>query len=195
MSKNFKILLLFFITIILFMFTLISYYNDLNIIKVVLLVSTIISFISMTYIIFYTKTNHDYYKKNIARILRIYNQQIVKMKNNYEIKNKNIVCAKKIEDLFELSIEFKIPVINLEEENGSVFLIEYGEDVLYFIIKKENSELNFEKKIKDLKNKKREQKNNEDKLLSEINKTTIIQMKNNRFYKIKPIKNNNGKKC
>lgn len=171
------------------MVSLITYYNDLISYTIVFGSLTLISLIYLLIILFYKKDKKSNYKRDINRILKLYNSSIVKMNDNYELINENVVSAKNIEDLFELSNELNIPILYLEEDNAGIFLIQYGNDILYYVLKENiDVETNFEKQINIYKIEKEKQKDDELKLLLNIDKTTIIQMKNNKFYKIKPIR-------
>lgn len=191
MKQGYKLISLFLTILLLFILTLITYYNDLKSYTILFLSLTVISFIYLIYFIFNKKDPKNIYKKKIDRILKVYNSSIVKMTNtdNNELLNENVVSAKNIEDLFELSDEFNQPIVYLEEENASIFILQYGKDILYYVMKlDEGKETNFEKQIKEYKNEKEKLKDEEKEILSNIDKTTIIQLKNNKFYKIKPVK-------
>lgn len=186
MKKNYKILSIFLVIVLLFMISLITYYNDLVSYTIVFGMLTAICFIYMIYIVFNKNDKKTLYKRKINKILKLYNSSIVKINNDYELQNNNLVCAKNIEDLFELSDELNTPIVFVEEDSSSIFILQYGKDILYYILKEdENIESNFEKEIKEIK---KTSKNEEKELLSKIDKTTIVQLKNNKFYKIKPVK-------
>ena len=186
MSKNSKIFSLFAVTAIFFMISLLTYYNDEKNYTILFSTLAILSLGYMIYIIFHKTDKKAVYNKKIKKIMKIYNSKLVRINEDYEFSNENIVNAKNLEDIFNLSEEFEKPIVYLEESDSCVFFLQYGEDVLYYVLKQdENKETKFEIALKSYKER---NKNNEKEILSNINKTTIIQMKNNKFYKIKPVK-------
>ncbi|MBO5530693.1 MAG: hypothetical protein J5970_04770 [Bacilli bacterium] len=189
MKKTYKLASIFLIIILLFMISLMTYYNDLKNYTIVFGSLTVICFIYMIYIVFNKTDNETIYKRKINKILKIYNSSIVKINNDFELTNSNIVKSKNVEDLFELSDELNIPIVFVEEDKASIFILQYGKDILYYILKiDENVDSKFEKEINEFKKKNNDEKNKEKELLSNIDKTTIIQLKNNKFYKVKPVK-------
>lgn len=189
MKQSVKVLLLFVSIVITFLISLLTYYNDLKNYTILFSFITVVLLVFMIYIIFKRNDSKSIYKKQVKKILKIYNSQLVKINDNYELLNENFVNAKNIEDMFELSDEFNQPIVYIEEDNASIFILQYGKDILYYVLKENNNIItNFEKQINEYKESKKEKKDNQEELLSNINKTTIIQMKNNKFYKIKPIK-------
>ena len=177
---------MFLLIVMFFIISLMTYYNDLIPYTILFGTLTFLSFIVLIYMVFYKKDNKSEYNRKLKKILKVYNSKLVKINDDYELVNENIVSAKNIEDVFDLSDEFDKPIIYLNEENACVFILQYGNDILYYVLKEnEKIKTNFEKEMEEYKEKK---KNNEKELLSNINKTTIIQLKNNKFYKIKPVK-------
>ena len=186
MSKNFKIFSLFVVCSILFMIDLITYYNDEKNYTILVTCLLIVCLGYMIYTIFHKTDKKTIYNKKIRQIKKVYNSKLVKINDDYEFSNENIVKSKNIEDIFNLSEEFEKPIVYLEENDSCVFFLQYGDDVLYYVLKQdEEKETKFESAIKSYKER---NKKSEKEILSNINKTTIIQMKNNKFYKIKPIK-------
>ena len=186
MNNKFRALVQLIITIVLIVVSLITFKNNFLNYSILFISLTLISLVYSLYLLMKKNDKKSVYDRNIKRIKKIYNSKLEKIEEDYEFDNSNFVNAKNIEDLFELADEFKQPIVYLEEDNGIIFFLQYGEDILYYVIKKDDSiETKFEKEIM---NKNLIKNNSEKDMLSKINKTTIIQMKNNKFYKIKPIK-------
>lgn len=183
-----KIIVLSLITILLFVLTLLTFSNNLINYSIIFAMITLIMFIYLCYIILYRKDDKSVYKRKLKRILKEYDSQLVYV-DDISMQDKNIIFIKNIIDLIDISVEFKKTVNYIEEERSSVFFIEYDKDIIMYVLKENKETISkieemAKKQISENKNNKKE----EERILNLIDKTTIIQLKNNKLYKIKPIK-------
>ena len=147
MSKNFKLFTLFVVCAISFMIALMTYYNDDKNYTILFIFLLVVSLGYMIYIMFHKTDKKAVYKKKIKKIMKVYHSKLVRINDNYELTNENIVKAKNLEDIFDLSEEFDRPIVYLEEPESCLFILQYGEDILYYILKQdEEKETKFDRK-------------------------------------------------
>ena len=173
------------------LFMLISFmllFNDLINYFIVTLIITLILFCYLIFITFKKNDENSIYQREIKRIFRTYDSILVYSDSNYKLNDQEIVIVNKLEDIVKVSEALNLPILVINEKDSCIFICEEGICNLVYIKKKNNSIISkYEeiiiKRIKD-------SKNNVDskQILKDIEKTTLIKLKNNKTYKVSPVK-------
>lgn len=190
MSKNKEMVGLSLITVMMFFLSFLFLFNDSMNYFIVFMTITIVLFVYFCYVVFSKKDEKSLYKKQLRKILKTYDSILVYSDCDYKIENKNIIFLKRFEDLLVAQEELDIPIVYIEEKESSVFLIKNDKELLTYILREnDNIESPFEYKLKkEIENEKEIENSNNKKILDDLDKTTIIQLKNNKVYKVSPLK-------
>ena len=135
-----------------------------------------------------TKSDEAIYKSKLNNLLKTYDSILVHIDKIPDFKDKNVMEIETFEELMNVQEEVKKPIFYKVNDKTSAFiLIDNNVACSYFL--KENKELidPIEEKIaKDQKIK--DTQNIDESILSHIDKTTIIKFKNNKSFKVSPMK-------
>ena len=124
MNKINKIIVLSIVDLLFFLLSFIFIINDLTNYLIVFVTLTIIFFIYLIYTVFEKTDEESIYKKKIKKILKTYDSILVYMEDDYKLNNENIMFVKKFEDLLIARDEVNNPILFIDEEKSSVFLLE-----------------------------------------------------------------------
>ncbi len=175
-------------TLIMFLMSLILLFNDAMNYFFVSITLTTISFIGLSVLVFRKEDEESIYMRKLNKILKTYDSSLVYSDNDYKLENEHIIFVKNFSDIAKSSDELNEPIIFINENNSCVFLLKEGDELLTYVMKKNvdivsNFELKLNRHIYQYENDKYDQK-----ILDNIDKTTLIQLKNNKIYKVSPIK-------
>ena len=190
MEKNKEIISVSLVTIMMFFISFILLFNDVINYFIVFITITIILFAYFCYIVFSKKDEKTIYDRKLKKILKTYDSILVYSNYEYDISNQNIIFLKKFDDLLSARDELDSTMIYIEEKESNIFMVKDNNELLVYIFKlKDDVESPFEYKLKDSIEKKKDNTNTKNKnILDELEKTTIIQLKNDKVYKVSPVR-------
>jgi hypothetical protein len=146
---------------------------------------TLVFVIVLCGLIFSKKDARSIYLKQLTNILKNYDSDIIYSDNSYVINEKDVLFVKIMDDLLIASCENTTPIIYINEEHSSTFLVSTNDELLVYILKENEEEISDYEHVllKYIEN------NNKSKkvLLNNINEETIIKL-DNRFFKVTPMK-------
>ncbi len=175
------ILVLFFVSFVLFMNDLINY-------SMITISLTILCMIVLFINIFTKKDAHSNYVRKLKQILKTYDSDIVYSDEEYIITEKDVFFVKEIDDLIKASNELESPIIYFGEETSSNFIVKSDDVLLVYILKENEDVTDYEHYIlKHIENTTGSKKV----VLNNITEETIIKL-GEKFYKITPMKNQFG---
>lgn len=175
------ILVLFFVSFVLFMNDLINY-------SMITISLTILCMIGLFINIFTKKDAHSNYVRKLKQILKTYDSDIVYSDEEYIITEKDVFFVKEIDDLIKASNELESPIIYFGEETSSNFIVKSDDVLLVYILKENQDVTDYEHYIlKHIENTTGSKKV----VLNNITEETIIKL-GEKFYKITPMKNQFG---
>lgn len=142
-----------------------------------------------------TKSVHDKYQSDIKYILKTFDSVLAKIDSELSLDDKEIIKLESFEDLVNTQEEMKKPILYTMDSTTSVFLI-IDKSILYYATLKENDNLKNPLEVELLLQAKKKKGNvgDYDSMLEDIDHTTIVRTKNNKRYKISPMKKDNNKK-
>lgn len=138
-----------------------------------------------------TKSEKSVYLSNLNRILKTFDSVLAYIDCDLEFDDKEIIKIDSFEGLINCQEELKKPVLYKYDEESAIFIILDKNTVYFSLLKINNSvENEVEKKIKDAIIKKVNNKNKDvdESILDDIERTMIVQTKNKKKYKVSPIK-------
>lgn len=190
MEKNKEIISVSLVTIIMFFISFILLFNDVINFFMVFITVTAILFAYLCYIVFSNKDEKTVYNRKIKKILKTYDSILVYSNYEYDISKQNIIFLKSFDNLLTAREELDTTMIYIEEKESNIFMVKDNKELLVYIFKLNDSvESPFEYKLKDSIEKKQEKKNKSKKnILDDLEKTTIIQLKNDKVYKVSPVR-------
>jgi hypothetical protein len=143
-------------------------------------------------ILAFSKTDDiSVYNKELRKILKTYDSIIVYTKDEIILTDQNVIFLKKFKDLLKSQEEFNKPILYYEEPQSSVFTVQDGNELLVYIMKiNENVDSRNENRFIAYVNNSKKQKETDVKVLDDLDKTTIIQLKNNKTVKVSPVRKN-----
>jgi len=160
------------------------------------IVVTAILFILTIYLITYILENKDeesIYKSKLKKALKNYDAILVESQKFPELKGKNIIKVTNLDDLIDAQIEIRKPIYYMieNETSCSFVLLDTNEACVYILKQNEEIVSPLEQIIEEYEKK----KNGDDdsSLLEDIEKTTIIKLKN-KTLKVSPYRKNKDEK-
>lgn len=185
MNKDLKIMLLGLLACITLVFSFILFFNDNINYSIVLITITVLLIAYLIYTVFAGKNNVAAYNAKLKTVLKTYNEDIIYAETDYEIKEKNVLFVKSLDDILVASSITNSPIIYISEgEEAATFLVKNDEDLLAYILKvNPNTTTKYEKVLKNIIE---ENKKNVNSLLNNITKETIIVI-DNKSYKVSPV--------
>lgn len=160
------------------------------------IVVTAALFILTIYLITYILENKDeesIYKSKLKKALKNYDAILVESQKFPELKGKNIIKVTNLDDLIDAQIEIRKPIYYMieNETSCSFVLLDTNEACVYILKQNEEIVSPLEQIIEEYEKK----KNGDDdsSLLEDIEKTTIIKLKN-KTLKVSPYRKNKDEK-
>jgi len=141
-----------------------------------------------------TKTNHDKYQSDIKYILKTFDSVLAKLDCDLHLEEKEIIKLESFAGIVNAQEEIKKPILYTLDSTTAVFIL-IDNNSLYYTTIKEDEKLKNPLEVElVLASKKKKENTNCDAMLEGIDHTTIVQTKNNKKYKISPLKKENDKK-
>ena len=149
------------------------------------------------YLITYIYENRDeqsIYKSKLKRALKNYDAILVESQRFPDLKGKNIIRVTNMDDLIDAQIEIRKPIYYMieNETSCSFVLLDTNEACVYILKQNEEVTSPLELIIAELE-KKKNHKDDDSSLLEDIEKTTIIKLKN-KTLKVSPYRKNKDEK-
>jgi hypothetical protein len=190
MNKNKEIISVSLVTVMIFFISFILLFNDVMNYFIVFITITAILFGYLCYIVFSNKDEKTIYDRKIKKILKTYDSILVYSDYNYDVSKQNVIFLKNFDSLLAAREELDTTMIYIEEKESNIFMVKDNKELLVYIFKlNDDVESPFEYKLKDSIEKKQEKKKKTKKnVLDDLEKTTIIQLKNDKVYKVSPVR-------
>ena len=189
MNKNKEIMCVSLATATMFFVAFILLFNDVMNYFMVFITLTAILFGYLCFIVFSKKDRKTIYNREINKILKTYDSVLVYSDYDYDVDNQNIIFLKSFDNLLSAREELDTTMLYIKEKETDVFMVKDNSELLVYIYKmNEDSESPFEYKLKDYLETKDDKVNNNQNILDELDKTTIIQLKNDKVYKVSPVR-------
>ena len=184
MNKDLKIIILGLLASITLVVSFVLFFNDIINYSIIAITITVMLIGYLVYTVFSGKNSKSLYESKLKTVLKTYDTDIIYAETDYEIKEKNVLFVKSLDDLLVASSITESPIIYISENNASTFLVKNDEDLLAYILKvNPNEETKYERKLKEIIE---NNKKNVNSLLNNITKETIIVI-DNKSYKVSPV--------
>lgn len=191
MEKEDKVIVVGITTFVFIVISFILLFNDIINYFIVSATITGVLFIYLLYLVFDKTDEVSIYNKKLKKILKAYDSILVYTKDEIKLNDQNIIFVKKFDDLLKSQEELSKPILYVEEEKSSAFILLDGNELLVNIMKlNDEVDSRTENRFIAFINKCKQQKDVDPKILDDLDKTTIIQLNNNKAYKISPIRKN-----
>ncbi len=134
-----------------------------------------------------TKSDHAKYESDLKYILRTFDSVLAYLDSDIKLRGKEIIRLESFDDLVNCQEEIKKPILYSYNDTSAVFLL-IDKKTIFFTTLKENEKCTHPFELELIK--KMNSKNDEpdETILENIDKTTIIQIKNNKKYKVSPVR-------
>lgn len=133
------------------------------------------------------------YESNIKYILKTFDSVLAYLDCKVEFDDKEIIKLESFDDLVNCQEEIKKPLLYKYNDESAFFMLLDKKILYYTVLKKDENIINeFEIEIENsnkrkIRKKKEKEEEVDESILDEIDRTTIIQTKNKRKYKVSPI--------
>lgn len=189
MKNNNKMIMVSLITVMMFFISFILLFNDIINYFIISCTATIVLFFYCCYLVFSKKDEKTLYNKRIKKILKTYDSILVYSNDDFKYDDENIIFVKKFDNLLIAQEELNKPIVYVNEDESSVFMLKDDKEVLVFVDKvNSNIDSKCENRLKFLAHNKDNYDSVDSNILENLEKTTIIQLKNNKIYKVSPLK-------
>ena len=189
MKNNLKGYLLLFIAILAavagIVLLLVSYKEYAIICFIISIVLLIISIVSLLI----TTKPLDRYEKEINDIIKTYDSVLAKTNNIPDLYEKNIILIDSIEDLVDIELEVRKPIVYFKQIESCSFIL-IDNDIAYIYIKKTSDDVEspVEHELKEVSLKKKNLNGIDSDILNSLEKTEIIKLPNRKSYKVSPVR-------
>lgn len=175
------------VTLTMFLVSFILLFNDLISYFIISVSITTVLFIYLCYNVFSRKDEESIYKRKLKSILKTYDSILIYLDADYKLSDENIMFVKNFDDLVVAQDEVSRPIMYLREDNSSVFMLEDDNNLLVYILKINEATISkYEVRILNHIEANRDIEN--ESILEDLEKTTFIQLKNNKLYKVSPVR-------
>lgn len=161
--------------------------------SIILMAAIIVLTIYLITYIYENKDEQSIYKSKLKKALRNYDAILVESQRFPDLKGKNIIRVTNMDDLIDAQIEIRKPIYYMveNETSCSFVLLDTNEACVYILKQNEEIVSPLEQIIEEYEKK----KNGDDdsSLLEDIEKTTIIKLKN-KTLKVSPYRKNKDEK-
>ena len=150
MKNTEKIITLTFITLTLFLISLLLFNNDIINYFIFFISLSGIFFIYLIYIVFHKDDEIHKYKKKLNDILNTYDSILIYSKNDIDFMSENIIFVKSFQDIYIVHLIVKKMIIYINQEYTNLFLLLDG-NILYVYSMKYNENIcnDYEEKLRD----------------------------------------------
>lgn len=189
MKRDVKNLIILVVSVLLFglgIFFMISDYIQYGILTIVI---DIVIFIVLFKSFNIEKDPIKSYELRIKSTLNTYDSILVRNKEIPNLENRNIIMLYNFEDLVNAQIELRKPICYIKQTESCSFILLDGSEAWVYIDKVNDAVVSpVEIEINNLKRVLKNESEIDQKILKEIEKTTIIKLPNAKTYKISPIR-------
>lgn len=143
--------------------------------------------------IFYIKNNRspeDKFKSTLNCILKTFDDILISTNNLPKLDGKNIILVDSMQDLIDAQSEIKKPIYYKKTISSCSFiLLDNNEACIYTLKLDDKTQAPIDLILDEIKQKEQKQAEcSDEKVLEQIEKTTIVKLGNNKSYKISPMK-------
>ena len=129
------------------------------------------------------------YERKVHEILMTYDSILVKSNSVPNFEDRDIITLESIDDLIDAQLEIRKPICYVKQtESCSFVLLDEKEAYVYIQKLNEKVESPVEIEIKNIKIRKKKEKDLDSEILKDIDKTTIVKLSNKKSYKVSPIR-------
>lgn len=175
------------VTLILFLLSFILLFNDLINYFIISLTSTVILLVYLCYNVFSKNDEETIYNKKLKNILKSYDSILVYLDDDYKFSDENIMFVKSFDSLLVAQDEMNKPIMYICEDKSSAFLLEDDDNLLVYILKM-NDDIVSRYETKILSHIEENNEIEDETILEDLDKTTFIQLKNNKIYRVSPVR-------
>ena len=188
--ENFdKKIILAIITLICFLVSIILFSNDMIDYFIISATITFVLFIFLCYEVFKSKkTEEKEYNKELKELLKKYDSILVYCDEDYEIDNEVVVFVKNFDDLVKYCDEINKTIVYVKSDDSSAFFLKNSNELLVYIMRKfKDVKSRLEERIDFMIENAEAEEDDDADILDDIEKTTIIKLKNNKIFKVSPM--------
>lgn len=188
--ENFdKKIILAIITLICFLVSIILFSNDMIDYFIISVTITFVLFIFLCYEVFKSKkTEEKEYNKELKELLKKYDSILVYCDEDYEIDNEVVVFVKNFDDLVKYCDEINKTIVYVKSDDSSAFFLKNSNELLVYIMRKfKDVKSRLEERIDFMIENAEAEEDDDADILDDIEKTTIIKLKNNKIFKVSPM--------
>lgn len=191
MKREVKIVIQIIALMILILITLCLYLNKMYNYAIVVTPLAVVLLIATIIYIYSTRDEETLFKSNLNKILKTFDAVLVSSNNLIDLEGKNIVITDNIDDLIDAQLEIRKPVYYYKQtESCSFILLDTDTALVYTLKKNETVVTPLDIALKEIEIKKNiKEKNLDQSILEQIEKTTIVRLEKGKSYKISPIRN------
>ena len=132
------------------------------------------------------KTPEEQYNSFLREVMKTYDAVLINVVDIPNVDGRSIVKVTNFEDLIDAQIEIRKPIYYKREDRSTLFVLLDDQQVCVFILKVDEKEkTQFDRWLLDLET---EKLRFDEKLLADIENTTIVKLDNNKSYRISPIR-------
>lgn len=190
MKRETKIIIQLISILLLVLVTLYLYLNKLYNYAIVITPIDIILLITLIIYTYTTRDEETLFKSNLNKILKTFDAVLVNSTNLIDLEGKNIIITNNIDDLIDAQLEIRKPIFYYKQTESCSFMLLDTDNALVYTLKKNDSVITpLEIALKELEIKKNNREKNLDQsILEQIEKTTIVKLEKGKSYKISPIR-------
>ena len=134
-------------------------------------------------------TPEKVYEKKIKSILNTYDSILVKSNTVPNFEDRNIINLMNIDDLIDAQLEIRKPICYMKQTETCSFALLDDKEAYVYVEKLHDDLVSpMEIEIKNMKIKKKKEKDMDSEILKDIEKTTIVKLSNMKSYKISPVR-------
>ena len=188
MGKEFKLFAFILLFIIFIGFTYYLYVNSYILYAIVVGIISFIILLSVVSLFFQKISEEDDYELCLKKILRTYDAIVVQTNPFPNLRGKDIIRVFGMNDLIDAQAEMKKPIYYMKQQDSTAFLLMGANEALIYILKRREDVVSpIENLIKEAEKFPHKTGEDED-LLSDIDKTTIVKLSNKKVYKVSPVR-------
>jgi hypothetical protein len=192
MEKKNKLIVLFFIIVLFALVSIIFINEELVSYSVLSLTFLAVSVIYFIYLLFVKTSKKDIYERKLRDILKTYDSIIVYSDGLAEINSDNLLLVSNFQDLVIAAEEYKGVIVYEDDKTSSAFILNNEDTTLIYLLKSDEKETTRIERLA-LRKLSETKKRGKSGILDDIDKTTIVKLKNNKKYKVSPIKKGTNK--
>ena len=177
------------ITLFCFLISLILFSNDMINYFIITATLTVVLFVFLCFEVFKSKkTEEKQYNKELNELLKKYDSILVYCDEDYEIDGELVVFVKNFDDLVRYCDEINRTIVYVKDEDSSAFYLKNSNELLVYVMRKyKDVKSKLEQRIDNMIANAEAEEDADADILDDIEKTTIIKLKNNKIFKVSPM--------